>query len=102
MVNDLRKAAEQALEALEQLQGGCTDSGDGTVEAITVWCPEIITALREALAKPDVPEVNTQEASALIDSVLAEYNWPSNPKNAALAGYEAACRAAAPQPKGTP
>lgn len=47
----LREAAQHALEALEQLQGGCTDSDDGTVEAITVWCPEIIDALRAALAK---------------------------------------------------
>lgn len=49
----LREAAQQALEALEQLQGGCTDSDDGTVEAITVWCPEVITALRTALAEPE-------------------------------------------------
>lgn len=49
-MNTLRDAAQQALEALESLQGGCTDSGDGTVEAITVWCPEVIDALRAALA----------------------------------------------------
>lgn len=49
----LREAAQQALEALEALQGGCTDSDDGTVEAITVWCPEVITALRTALAEPE-------------------------------------------------
>jgi hypothetical protein len=42
-------AMRQALDALEQLQGGCTDSDDGTVEAITVWCPEVIDALRAAL-----------------------------------------------------
>ena len=48
-MNKLEQAARQALEALEQLQGGCTDSNDGTVEAITIWCPEVITALREAL-----------------------------------------------------
>lgn len=47
----LRQAAQQALEALEDLQGGCTDSDDGTVDALTVWCPEVITALREALAQ---------------------------------------------------
>lgn len=35
-----RKVMQQALETLESLQGGCTDSGDGTVEAITVYCPE--------------------------------------------------------------
>jgi len=51
-MTDLRTAAQQALEALEALQGGCTDSNDGTVEAITVWCPEIIDALRAALAEP--------------------------------------------------
>ena len=45
-----KAAMQMALEALEQLQGGCTDSDDGTVEAITVWCPEVIDALREALA----------------------------------------------------
>lgn len=49
----LRQAAKMALEALENLQGGCTDSDDGTVEAITVWCPEIIDALREALAQTE-------------------------------------------------
>jgi hypothetical protein len=48
----LREAAQQALEVLEALQGGCTDSDDGTVEAITVWCPEIIDDLRAALAEP--------------------------------------------------
>lgn len=49
----LRTAAQQALVALETLQGGCTDHDDGTVEAITVWCPEIIDALRAALADGD-------------------------------------------------
>jgi len=51
-MNNLRKAAQAALEALESLQGGCTDSDDGTVEAITVWCPEVIEDLRAALAEP--------------------------------------------------
>ena len=49
----LRQAAQQALEALEFLQGGCTDSDDGTVDALTVWCPEVITALRKALEQPE-------------------------------------------------
>lgn len=51
-MDNLRKAAQEALEALESLQGGCTDSDDGTVEALTVWCPEIIDDLRAALAEP--------------------------------------------------
>ena len=55
MGNDLTTAAQQALEALEALQGGCTDHDDGTIEAITVWCPEIIDALRAALAEPEPP-----------------------------------------------
>ena len=52
-MTDLRQAAQQALKALEDLQGGCTDSDDGTVEALTVWCPEVITALRKALEQPE-------------------------------------------------
>jgi hypothetical protein len=52
----LREAAQKALEALEALQGGCTDSNDGTVEAITVWCPEVIEALKDALAQPEQPK----------------------------------------------
>jgi hypothetical protein len=47
-----RELLQQALDALESLQDGCTDSDDGTVEAITVWCPELIDALRAALAAP--------------------------------------------------
>ena len=51
-MSNLRQAAQAALEALESLQGGCTDHDDGTVEAITVWCPEVVEALRAALAEP--------------------------------------------------
>lgn len=47
------EALKLALEALEQLQGGCTDHDDGTVEAITVWCPEVIDAIKQALAQPE-------------------------------------------------
>ncbi len=43
--------------------------------------------------EPDaVPHPGSPEASAMIDSVLAEYEWPSNTKNAARAGYVAAKR----------
>ena len=48
---DLLNACRAAFEALESLQGGCTDSDDGTVEAITVWCPEVIDELRAAIEK---------------------------------------------------
>ena len=49
---DKDEALKLALEVLEQLQGGCTDHDDGTVEAITVWCPEVIDAIKAALAQP--------------------------------------------------
>ena len=39
-----------------------------------------------------LPNPGSPEASAMIDSVLAEYGWPTNPKNAARAGYVAAQR----------
>jgi hypothetical protein len=38
------------------LQGGCTDSDDGTVEAITVCCPEVIDALRQAIEQAQQAE----------------------------------------------
>ena len=63
------EALKQALEALEQLQGGCTDHDDGTVEAITVWCPEVIEAIEEALAQPERPWVGLtdDEIKAIVD-----------------------------------
>lgn len=68
MTDALRTAAQQALEVLESLQGGCTDSGDGTVEAITVWCPEVIDALRAALAQQPIaePDMRHPKIQALI------------------------------------
>jgi hypothetical protein len=48
-MTDLRKAAEDALKVLEELHGGCTDSDDGSIECLTIWVPEVITALRAAL-----------------------------------------------------
>ena len=49
----LREVAQQALEFCESVHGGCTDSNDGTVEAITIWCPELIEALRAALKQEE-------------------------------------------------
>lgn len=56
---------QQALEFCESVQGGCTDSDDGTVDAITVWCPELISALRAALAEP--VQFDPAEAMRLAD-----------------------------------
>lgn len=49
----VREALKAAIDALESLQGGCTDHDDGTVEAITVWCLEIIDRGRAALAQSE-------------------------------------------------
>ena len=48
-----------------------------------------------------LPHPGSPEASAMMDSVLAEYGWPANTKNAARAGFVAARRMleAAPQPE---
>lgn len=48
-------------------------------------------ALQAEQAEP-LPNPGSPEASAMIDSMLAYYHWPANPKNAARAGYEAARR----------
>jgi hypothetical protein len=78
---DLRTAAQQALETLEALQGGCTDSDDGTVEAITVWCPEVIDALRSALAiiKPEIKGNKTWKRLSDQDISDAYIKWDATP-----------------------
>ena len=63
-----REALKLALEVLEDLQGGCTDSDDGTIEAITVCCPEVINDIKEALAQPEQePVEHAVIAGALFD-----------------------------------
>jgi ribA/ribD-fused uncharacterized protein len=52
---------------------------------------------RQALPHPGSPE-----ASAMIDSKLAEYGWPANKKGAARAGYEAARELARASPAAEP
>ena len=66
-----------------------------------------LTAIAAAQVLPSAEPValshpGSPEASAMMDSVLAEYEWPANPKNAARAGYEAARRLTAPQPAVVP
>jgi hypothetical protein len=67
------------------------------VAAFDLMGSEIGDALDAALAAPEasepvLPNPGSPEASAMMDSVLAEYNNPSNPKNAARAGWVAAMR----------
>lgn len=60
----------------------------------------VIDRLRAEVLGPcaELPRPGSPEASAMMDSVLAEYNHPSNPKNCARAGYVAAQRLLAPKP----
>lgn len=48
---EMLEACQEALDVLADLQGGCTDSDDGTVEALTIHCPEVINNLLAAIAK---------------------------------------------------
>ncbi len=61
------------------------------------WRPLYAAPVPAPHQKPEaaLPRPGSPEASAMIDSVLAEYGWPANPKNAARAGFEAACRLSA-------
>lgn len=60
-------------------------------------CARLLAAQPAAQAEPvALPHPGSPEASAMIDSVLAEYQWPTNAKNAARAGYVAAMRLAKP------
>lgn len=65
---------------------------------------DMVAIMNEALSElrqGGVPHPGSPEASAMIDSVLAEYGWPAYAKNAARAGYEAARRLAASPPPPT-
>ena len=83
-----RQLMQQALEALENLQGLCTDAEDGLVEAVTIWTPEIITALRERLAQPEQKPLDLPNGfvplqrengrivyAACMDSNAMHYKW---------------------------
>ncbi len=73
-----------------------------------VACKWFIRGYRAALAQAPgaqgvvLPSPGSPEASAMIDSVLAEYDWPANSKNAARAGYVAAKRMLAQAPAAEP
>jgi hypothetical protein len=63
---------------------------------------ELVRAIESALSQSTeqgerehrrvLPHPGSPEASAMMDSMLAEYQWPANTKNAARAGWEAANR----------
>lgn len=94
----LRAAAQQALETLEQLQGGCTDSGDGTVEAITVWCPEVIDALRAALAQPAASAEPAADARWCVEWIRNNYQAHTTIAGLCDAMLTASWKAAQPAP----
>lgn len=98
MCNDIRAAAVQAY------QRAFTGSNRTALSEAA-----FVAGYKAALAAAPAPMPRTRvlphpgspEASAMMDSLLAEYNWPTNTKNAARAGWEAANRwlAASPSPQ---
>jgi hypothetical protein len=65
----LIEAAKQALEALENLQGLCSEES-GFVEQVTIWTPDAIYALRTAIA-----EAEKQEPVAWMDASETALSW---------------------------
>jgi hypothetical protein len=53
---------------------------------------DALRAVQRVATLTTLPRADTAEASAMLDTILAEYNYPANTKNAARAGYEAARR----------
>jgi len=99
-----KEQAEAAVKIASAMTGDKNDwhyiGGRVHVKRLAASQPPVQNAQCAAPAdapKPDgevatvtLPHPGSPEASAAIDSKLAEYNWPSNPKNAARAGFEAA------------
>lgn len=74
---DALTAMRMTRETLEQLHGGCTDSDDGTVEALTVWCPEAIAALDAAIQQAEQAE--QAEPVAWINMEKRRLEWAKPP-----------------------
>jgi hypothetical protein len=87
-----RRHLLQAADEIERYYGGMlawkatAEAKDAARLALSTW------ASAQQAAGVELPSPGSPEASALMDSVLAEYNNPSNPKNAARAGWMAAKR----------
>lgn len=96
--------------------GGITGDGRGEavawkhacnalcVDGLELWidrCPHCgKPAPQQQQAAPGaVPLESSQAASDAIDAMLAEYNYPSNTKNAARAGWRACRLYSAPKPQ---
>lgn len=91
----LWKARYQSLKGpLSKFHEQAVAAGfDGVGSALAALATQQAVQGEAVLPRPGSPE-----ASAMIDSLLAEYQWPSNPKNAARAGFEAARRMLATPP----
>jgi len=62
---------KQALEALENLQGLCSEEGN-FIEQLTIWTPEAMYALRTAIeqAEKQEPVAWTEREKELIDGMI--------------------------------
>lgn len=94
---------EAAIDRIEQVINQRREPGwsyRNTITTNRTVIREQCAKLRARLASlaqptpvpPTLPKPGSAEASAMIDTLLAEYQYPANSKNAARAGYEAARR----------
>jgi hypothetical protein len=67
------EAMKQALEALENLQGLCSEES-GFVEQVTIWTPDAIYALRTAIAEAEKQEPVAWAMDYDIESVLSGFS----------------------------
>jgi hypothetical protein len=72
----LIEAAKQALEALENLQGLCSEEGN-FIEQLTIWTPEAMYALRTAIAEAEKQEPVAFYWEPSDDVVLAKH-WTAD------------------------
>jgi len=76
-MTDLRQAAQQALEALENVESAMYVTSEGEAVAFDK-ASEAITTLREALAQPEQrkPLTATSILNMMPSSIPAEYDGP--------------------------
>jgi hypothetical protein len=97
MLRDKRQEArERIAKALYAALASQAQPEQPKQDSVHLTSDAVVCAATRALPHPGSPE-----ASAMLDSLLAEYNYPANPKNAARAGWEAANRWLAPGPADT-
>jgi hypothetical protein len=91
---DLLRAAAYLEAADDDSASMSGDEADRIAGVLREMAARAVPLVAEAPREPTrvLPHPGSPEASAMMDSLLAEYNYPANTKNAARAGWEAANR----------